>query len=261
MKLIDAHCHLDPFFYNDVEQVIERCRKNNVKAIAGGIDPFTNRHVLELKQKYPDVIFPSLGLYPRDALRKEAEQANAVLELEYDFEKELGFIRSNKDKIIAVGEIGMDFKNGADVKEQEHRFRKLIELAIEMEKPVVIHSRKAEEEVIRILEEFKYKKVVMHCFCGKQPFAKRVRENGWYFSIPTSIVRDEHFQKIVKETPIRLLLTETDSPFLSPFKDVRNEPSFVIETVKKIAQLKNITEEDVATLVMRNADYLFGALK
>ncbi len=257
MKLIDVHCHLDEYYFGkDMDEVIDRCRKNNCVAIPCGITPDTNRYVLKLKEKYPDIIYPSLGLYPIDALEKEVEGSDNPINLDFDIDSELRFIEENNDNIVAIGEVGMDLKNGHDIESQEKMFRKTIELAIKLNKPLVIHSRKAERKVIDILEEYKYKKIVMHCFGGKHTQAKRIRENKWYFSIPTSIVRDQSFQKIVKETPISQLLTETDSPFLSPFRGKRNEPSFVIETIKKIAEIKNLPEEDVANLVYRNTQIL-----
>lgn len=259
MKLVDVHCHLDKdFFGEDVEEVIDRCRKNNCLAFPVGITPKTNRYVLDLQKKYPDIVYPCLGIYPPDALKKELEDKENSEDLEYDIDKELKFIEDNADKIIAIGEVGMDAKDGTDLESQEKIFRKTIELAIKLNKPLVIHSRKMEMKVIDILEEYKFKKIVMHCFGGKHSQIKRIRANKWFFSIPTNIVRDQHFQKIVKETPLSQLLTETDSPFLSPFKDIRNEPIYVIETIKMISKIKNLPELDVATLIRRNVTHLFG---
>jgi TatD DNase family protein len=260
MYLIDDHCHLDEFFYKDeVDSVIERARKNNVKAIiCAGINPDTNRQVLKLQEKYPDIIYPALGMYPRDALRKEIEESENKIDLDYDVDKELAFIYSHKDKIVALGEVGMDFKDGKDFEQQEKDFRKIIELAIKMDKALVIHSRKAEAKVIEILESYKYKKIVMHCFGGNHKLVRKIRENQWLFSIPTSIVRDEHFQKIIKETPLNQILTETDAPFLSPFREKRNEPSFIIETIKIISKLRNTPEEDVANIIYTNAKRMFN---
>jgi TatD DNase family protein len=254
MKLIDVHCHLDETFYREnLDEVIQRARENNVKMVPAGINPGTNRYVLKLRERYPDIIFPSLGLYPPDALSREIGS-----DQDYDIDTEIDFIRQNKDKISAVGEVGMDFKDGTDHKKQEETFRKIIRLAMDIDKPLVIHSRKAESKVIEILAEYRYKKIVMHCFGGNHNLVKKIREHQWLFSIPTSIVRDQHFQKIVKETPMHLLLTETDSPFLSPFKEQRNEPSFVIETIKKISELKSLPNEDVANIIYRNAHRWFS---
>lgn len=258
IRLIDVHCHLDrEFFGKDINEVIERCRKNNCIAIASGITPETNRNALNLKKKFPGLVYASLGLYPIDALKKETEESKAI-NLDYDIDKELKFIEKNKGNIAAIGEVGMDFKNGSDAISQEKMFRKAIELAIKLDKPLVVHSRKAEKEVIDILEEYNYGKIVMHCFSGKHSLAKRIRKNRWLFSIPTNIVRDESFQKIVKETPISQLLTETDSPFLSPFKGERNEPVNVIETIKKISEIKSLPIEDAANIIYRNAMRLFS---
>lgn len=259
MKLVDVHCHLDKdFFGDDIDKVIDRCKKNNCIAFPVGITPDTNRYVLELQKKYPDVLYPCLGLYPLDALKNELEGKDNQAVLDYNIDKELKFIEDNADKIIAIGEVGMDAKNGTDFIAQEKLFRKTIKLAIKLDKPLVIHSRKMEIKVIDTLEEYEFKKIVMHCFGGKHSQVKRIRNNKWYFSIPTNIVRDQHFQKIVKETPLSQLLTETDSPFLSPFKDQRNEPINVKETIKMISKIKNLPELDVATLIRRNVSHLFG---
>jgi TatD DNase family protein len=259
MDLVDVHCHLDEHFYKtEIDEVIERARKNNVKAIVcAGINPETNRYFLKLREKHPDIIFPTLGIYPPDALRKEMEVSEHKLDIDYDIDKEIEFIYQNRDKIVGVGEVGMDFKDGTDFIEQEKTFRKIIEMAMKIDKPLVIHSRKAEAKVIEILEEYKYRKVVMHCFGGNHKLVRKIRENQWLFSIPTSIVRDVHFQKIIKETPLNQILTETDAPFLSPFRDKRNEPSFVLETIKLISKLRNIPEEDVANVIYRNAKRVF----
>ncbi|MBT3464668.1 TatD family hydrolase [archaeon] len=257
MKLIDVHCHLDNFFYkNDIEKIIKNCKKNNCIVIPAGITPDTNRQVLELKEKYPEIIFPTLGMYPPDALSKDKE-SNSNLEINYDIDEELKFIEQNADKIVGIGEVGMDGKDGIDLEKQEIIFRKTIQLAIKLEKPLVIHSRKTESKVIEILEEYNYRKIVMHCFGGNHKLVEKIRQNQWMFSIPTNAVRDGHFQKIIKETPIHLLLTETDSPFLSPFKEQKNEPINVIETIKIISKIKRLPIEDVANIIYRNATKTF----
>jgi len=130
-------------------------------------------------------------------------------------------------------------------------------LAEKIKKPVVIHSRKAEKECIEIIETFKIKNVDMHCFSGNFKLVKKVQDNGWFFSIPTNIVRLFHFQKIVEETPMSQLLTETDSPYLSPFIEKRNEPSFVVETIRKISEIKKLNEEEVKKLIFMNFQKIF----
>ncbi|MEM4397174.1 MAG: TatD family hydrolase [Candidatus Woesearchaeota archaeon] len=261
MKLIDVHSHLDKYFYSDISEVINNLKMKNAVAITAGINPETNRYVLELSEKYPKVIYATLGLYPRDAFT-EQEIRETGFNLNFDVDEELDFIYSNREKIIGIGEVGMDFKHGKDLEMQEKDFRKVIELAIKINKPLIIHSRKAELKVIEILEEYskeyKFEKIIMHCFSGSHILVQRIRKNKWFFSIPTSIVRDQHFQKIVKETPLNQILTETDSPFLSPFKEIKNQPVFVLETIKTISKLRNIPEEDVANLIYLNSKRVFG---
>ncbi len=254
MKLVDVHCHLDEeFFKDDIDEVIENAKKHKVNFIVpAGVNPETNRYILKIREKYPNVIYPALGIYPPDALTKETGKPQ-----QFDVDEEIKFILKNKENVFAIGEVGMDFKNGTQ-EDQEPIFRKMIELAIKLDKPLVVHSRKAEEQVINILEEYDFKRIIMHCFSGKQSLVKRIRKNSWWFSIPTNIVRDEHFQRIVKETPISQLLTETDAPFLSPFKDKKNEPAFVTETIKKIADIKKLNHVDVINLIWKNTKYVFN---
>ena len=270
MKLIDVHCHLDKNFFPDLDFVINEAKRENVVLIIpAGVDKKTNRDLLVLQNKYPEIIFPALGFYPPDALFREKLESDEIKtsssqQMIFDksaFETELIFIEKNANKIIAIGEIGLDFKNGTDFKLQEKIFKKQIELSMKIDKPVIVHSRNAEERVIEILESYDCKKVIMHCFCGKKKLIRRVRENDWYFSIPTSVVRDQHFQNIVLETPLYRIFTETDSPYLSPYKDDRkypNMPHNVSQSIHTIAKLRNMEVEDVANIIYRNTQWMFG---
>jgi len=127
-----------------------------------------------------------------------------------------------------------------------------------MDKTVIIHSRKAEADAIGILEEMKMEKVVMHCFNGKKSLIKRCVENGWSFSVPPVVTRLEHFKMLVEIVPLNNLLTETDSPYLSPVAGERNEPANVKTTIEVIADIKKLTKEKVAEALFKNAERLFG---
>lgn len=250
MILIDVHCHLD--LLDDLDSVILRAKKAGVKVIVfNGINAKSNLKVLEISEKY-DIVKAALGIYPPEALLKEEN-----IEQDFDIDSEIKFIRDNKDKIIAIGEIGLDYSTDADKTEQKELFRKMIRLGLKLDKPLIVHSRKAEEDVIKILEEEKAKKVVLHCFSGRKSLIKKADSLGYYFSIPTNIVRAENFQSMVKEVNINQLLTETDAPYLSPFKGKKNEPSFVIEAVKKIASIKGFEVEEVANNIFMNYQRLF----
>jgi len=248
MILVDVHAHLDSSeFNNDLEEVISLSQKEGVKVIlATGIDPDSNKFSLELSKKY-DVIKAVLGIYPQT--KKEDF---------CDIDKEIQFIKKNSHNIVAIGEVGLDFKEEETDKEfQKELFIKMINLAIELDKPIIIHSRNAESEVLKILGSFEYDKVVLHCFMGNSKLIKLAEEKGYYFSVPPNIVRATHFQNLVKLVNINKILTETDSPFLGPVKGERNIPSNVIETVKKISEIKGFEKEDVANNIFLNYQRLF----
>ena len=246
--LVDVHCHLCFKDYDkDRNEVIRRAEKLNMTVIDSGTNLKDNKKSLELSKKYK-IIKSSLGLYPLYAIKlKEKELQN-----------EIDFIEGNKDKIIAIGEIGLDkSEENCNLEKQVEVFNKVLSLAEKINKPVIVHSRKAERECIEILETFKIKHIDMHCFGGNFKLVKKIQDNGWIFSIPTNIVRLFHFQKIVEETPMSQLLTETDSPYLSPYPEKRNEPSFVVETIKKISEIKKLDEEEAKKLIYMNFQKIF----
>ena len=262
MLIVDVHAHLDHklIYPNKIDNIINNSRKNNVKVIiTNGVNPETNRITLKLAEKYKDIVKAALGLYPIDALNTEIKKGDYPLKNnKVDVDSEINFIEKNRNKIIAIGEIGLDYYwDTTRHKEQQENFRKLIELSERIKKPVIVHSRRAEQDTINVLEQYKLKKVVMHCFSGNSTLVKKIQDNDWYFSIPCNIVRSEQFQKIVKTTNINRILTETDAPFLSPFKNKINEPSFILETIKKIAELKNMDKEEVANNIFMNYQDLF----
>ena len=175
-----------------------------------------------------------------------------------ELEKEINTIRKNKNKILAVGEVGIDLKESDNLEAQKKTFQKFIDLAIELDKPIVIHSRKAEAECIELLEKSGYKKVVMHCFCGKRKLIERIVENGWHLSIPTSVNNSQQFQDMVRAVPIEQLFCETDSPFLHPLKERDNEPANVIYSYKKIAEIKKLKLKEVEKKIEENFNRLFN---
>lgn len=253
MILVDTHAHLDR--YKDLDPIIERAKQAGLKAIIScGVDKNTNRQVLEIAKK-DSIIRPAMGIYPIDALGEE-RGADII----FDIDEEIEFILKNKDKITAIGECGLDYFNGKDKERQKQVFLKLIEAAKKMDKPLSIHSRKAEKDVVDILESssLKKKQIIMHCFSGKKGLIKKVSDNGWNFSIPTNIVRAENFQSLVRNINISQLLTETDAPWLSPFKDKPNEPAFVLESVKEIAKQKNMDVEETANNIFMNYQRIFS---
>lgn len=242
---IDVHCHFD--MLKDLDKRVSNMRKKNVFCVAAGTKPLTNRKVLELASDFKEVK-ACLGIYPIDAL--------AMTDDEID--REIEFILSNSEKIVGIGEVGIDFKEDEDNWErQKEIFVKFVKLSIELGKLIVVHSRKAEKECIEILEELGAKKVVMHCFSGNFKLVRRIIENGWSLSIPTCVKHAEHFQKVIQEAPIEQLLCETDSPYLHPDKEFPNEPANVVESYKMIAKIKKLDLKEVERKIEQNFNKLF----
>ncbi len=244
---IDAHCHIDT--QKNLKELVARARKEGVKIILNnGVNAETNRKTLQLCEKFPEVR-AALGIYPIDGLKMSEDE----------FDKEVEFIRKNKNKIVAIGEVGLDRKENLDnFDEQKENFGKMIKLSLELNKPIIVHSRKAEKECIEMLEEMKAKKVIMHCFSGNLKLVERIIRNKWTFTIPASVKHSEHFQLVIKMTPMEQLLCETDSPFLHPDKKFPNEPALVVESYKKISEIKKMSLEDVEKKFEKNFGKLLG---
>jgi TatD DNase family protein len=244
---IDVHCHLDLF--KDIGKIVRNAEEKRVGIMinCGGREK-SNRQALEISKEFENVKV-MMGLYPFYTKILSEKKVG----------EEIEFIKQNKDKIVGIGEVGMDFKEGTvGADKQREVFKKMIELAIELDKPILVHSRKAERESVEILEKMKAKKVIMHCFSGKFTLAKRIAENGWFLSIPASIVYTESFKKIARDISLSNLLCETDSPYLHPVKGERNnEPANVVESYKKIAEAKGISLKEVEAQIEDNYNKLF----
>ena len=244
---IDSHCHIDKL--DNIEKIVENSKNAGVEIIiSNGLNPTNNKLVLELSKKFKEVK-AALGMYPIDSLELKKSE----------IDQEIEFIKKNPNKIIAIGEVGLDFKEGLKTREkQEKTFREFVKLAKDLDKPVIVHSRKAEKECIEILEELNSKKVIMHCFSGKLKLVRKIFSNGWFLTIPTCVKHSEHFQKIIEICPIENLLCETDSPYLHPDKKFPNEPANVIESYKMISKIKDINLDKVEKKIQQNFKRLFS---
>jgi TatD DNase family protein len=239
---IDVHTHLtDPAFKMDQKDVIER--SNCVALINNGYTPENNRQTLELAKMYP-IIKVALGIHPSHTQLMTAQE----------IDKEILFIESQK--LMAIGEIGLDYTY-SNQQHQRESFRKFLRLANRKDVPVIVHSRKAEDDVIKILKEENVKKVVLHCFSGKMKLVDQAEKLKYSFSIPPCVLNSEHFQNLVKRVSITHLLTETDAPYLGPVRGQRNEPKFVALAVKKIAEIKDMDEEETKKSIFLNYQRLF----
>ncbi len=263
MLLVDVHAHLNHSRFNtDLSAVIARAQQAGVKAIiVNGVNHSTNQEVLALAKQCP-IIKPALGLYPTDAIgfSSDATEEQGLARQFTPVDDTLEFIRKHKADIIAIGEVGIDYKeaNAPDqITQQKVVFQKIIALAEQIKKPLIVHSRNAESDVIDLLQSSSCNKVVMHCFGGRKTLVRKATDAGFYFSIPPVCQRLQHFSMVIAEVPLNQLLTETDAPYLSPVAGQRNEPANVLESIKKIAEIKKFTPEEVANNVWMNYQKLF----
>lgn len=247
--IIDSHCHLDfPKFNRDREETILRAREAGVVGMVNsGISLKGNRMSLELAEKNED-IYSTLGLSPDIGREGEDKEINAIL----------AQIEANAGKAVGIGEAGLDFQDCKTSEERERQaaaFKKVIELAKDLDKPLVVHARLAEAEVLKLVRDVDT--VIYHCYSGPVETMREIVDMGYYISLATLVCFSEHHQTLVEAVPLENLLLETDSPFLSPRKG-RNEPAFIIDSIPVVAQLKNIEPAEIAKSTTENARRAFN---
>ncbi len=251
--MIDSHCHLDhePLLSN-LDSVIERSKSAGVTkilTICTTLDSFNK--IKEIVQK-DQIIYGTYGIHPHETKNNFVDSELIINEI------------NNNDKIIGVGETGLDFYyNNSDKESQIKSFESHIEASIKLNVPLIIHSRSAEKETLDILNTYKNNnlKILMHCFTGSQTFAKNLLDLNAFFSASGIITfkNSIDLQKTFQFIPLDKLLIETDSPFLAPEpnRGKKNEPSFVIFTGKKLADLKNISFQNLVNSTTNNFNKLF----
>lgn len=261
---VDVHAHLiHESFAEDADAAAERAAAAGLEVvIVNGLEPVSNRAVLELCARY-DHLQPACGIYPVDAVAPRIDADNWTYDFApptpFDVDAEMDWIEANIDRMVAVGECGLDQYWVTDqAEEQERVLRRLCRIAIAHDKPVILHSRKAERRTFEILQEEGVEKADFHCYGGKLKLAERIAEAGYYLSIPPVVVRGESFQRLARKLPLDRLLTETDCPYMGPVKDERNEPANVPVGVAAMAEARGITTEEMADAIRENCRRLFG---
>ena len=251
--MIDSHCHLDhePLF-NNLNEVIKRSKSVGIEKILTICTTLKSFENIIKIIKRDNIIYGTFGIHPHETLN-DIVKKNEIIE------------QINKyTKIIGIGETGLDFYyNNSDKKSQIISFEEHIKAAIELKKPLIVHSRNAEDETFQILNNFYNKdlKILMHCFTGSKKFAEKLLMLNSYFSASGIITfkNSLELQDTFKFLPIEKLLIETDSPFLAPVpnRGKKNEPSFIKYTAEKLANLKNISNDELAIKTTQNFNKLF----
>src|SRR3989344_7844141 len=158
---------------------------------------------------------------------------------------------------MAIGEVGLDFAYNPDVKKQITAFNKVISLCERIKKPIIVHSRKAEKEVLEILSNSSIKCKILHSFSESKQQIRQAQENNFYFSVPPSIIRSSNFQTLVQMVPISNILTESDSPYLGIDRQKRNEPSNIFYTIQKISEIKKLNLDEIKKIIFSNYQKIF----
>jgi TatD DNase family protein len=252
--IIDTHAHLcDSAFDADLAEVIARARAAGITGIVCVGEGFEDaRKNLALSEKDP-LLLPAAGLYPD---RFDLGEAEALIEL----------IRKEHGRLIALGEVGLDRwiakrapeSEQAELEElQRDLFLRFVDLAIELDLPLNVHSRCAGARTIAALLERRARRVQMHAFDGKASVARPAVEAGYYFSVPPSIVRSRQKQKLIGHLPLSCLLVESDSPVLGPEAGQRNEPANILVALRAISEIKQLPERQVAEAVVQNTARLY----
>lgn len=256
--MIDTHCHLEQRDYDgDRDAVIRKCKRLLQAVITSCANPKNLAITIQLTREYRGFVFAAVSLHPRYVKDFDDGEVGEYLEL----------IQSNRESIVAIGETGLDYnwvREDSWWIKQKQLFVRFISLADQLHFPLVIHSRDATEEAIRVLEDYKARYVQMHMFTARKLLG-RVIDNGWLISVNTLLLRSKNVKKIVRDCPLEQLMLETDAPWLGIGEDgeikpknvVRNDPTAVRLVAEKIAEIKKVDLEEVDRQTTDNAIEFF----
>ena len=253
--IIDSHCHLDyDVLFDELDKVLLRAASNKVNKMLTICTTLKSFEKIKVIIEKHDNIYGTFGIHPHESEKHKNINSNFIQNLKKKY-----------NKVIGIGETGLDFfYNHSDKKVQKNSFTQHINAAVELNIPIIVHSRNAESETYDILKSEKKNsnlKILLHCFTGSSDFAKKLIDIGSYISVSGIITfsKSKELAHTVSKIPIENLLVETDSPYLSPEpnRGKSNEPSFIIHTINKLAEIKNISKENVISNTTKNFNQLF----
>ena len=273
--MIDTHCHIDdPQYAENLDVFLQEQRRDGVEAIlVPGVEAATTQDVLDVCAQYPDYLFPALGLHPENVKEDWREQLAAIKaavdrSLSSTFrtleqhEVRLESLPSPNPRLVAIGEIGLDYHWDTSFKQEQHEaLREQMRWAEEYGLPVMIHSREATEDTLAILREFPSVRGVMHCFSGSHEVAKQVVQMGYYLGIGGVLTfKNCKLAEHLVGIPLESLVLETDAPYMAPvpYRGKRNESRWMIYVAERLAQVYGCSVECVIEQTTANAKALFG---
>lgn len=246
--LVDTHCHIFREYYDDIEEVIKKAKNAGVGfIIVNGVDRKSNEEILELVKKY-DIVYGALGIQPEEVERCSDDDFLFIEE------------HINDDKIVAVGEIGLDYHYECDKELQKNVFLRQLEIAKKYNKPVIIHSRDCINETYNILKDYNLCGI-MHCYSGSVEMARMFNKIGFLLGIGgiATFRNAVKVVEVIKDIDLEYIVVETDSPYLSPepYRGKKNEPVNVKIIIEKIASIKGLEYNEVCDAVSGNVSTLF----
>jgi TatD DNase family protein len=247
--IVDTHAHLaDSAFERDLPEVLERARMAGLTAVVVVSEDVRDAERCLLLAREHSMLLPAAGLYPGGIEPGELSRMEAL-------------IRERRADLVAIGEVGLDHwiaKEEEAREAQRHALERLVDLSLELDLPLNVHSRSAGRQVIELLLARGARRVQLHAFDGRASTAEPAVEAGYFFSVPPSIARSEQKRKLVRRLPLDCLLLESDSPVLGPSPGERNEPANVLIAAREVATLKGISLAEVLEATTANARRLYG---
>ncbi len=252
LQLIDSHAHLDGL--EDLDPAVERARQVGVSAIiAVGMDSHSNQRTLEIADRYPGFVYPALGLHPRALAGLGEEELVA----------EINFIRDNITRIVAIGEIGLDYDKRVvqttPKSWQQHVLSSLLEVAKQYNKPVSVHALYAWQDTFDMVKQSGVRNAIFHWYAGLTSVLNRILEAGYHISATPAAEYHKEHRRAVRHTPMERLLIETDAPvFYGRDPKYQSEPADILRSLRAVAEIKGLSEAEVAGQTTKNACLFFG---
>jgi TatD DNase family protein len=253
MKLIDAHIHLSEVEYvGHIDELIADAKNSGVTAlVTNSLDLTTCQNDIKLSQQYPDLVYPALGIHPW----------NVNVLKENELQETIDYIQTQKGKVVAIGEIGLDYKYESTWEQQLTVFDKMLRLAETMELPVIIHSRGTTDKIVEMLPSYRLNKVLLHWFSHPLTALAKAIDNGYFITEGPPSTYSNGIREVVEKTPLTNLLTETDGPvtyWKQPYNGQLTKPSHIRCVVDAVADIKKISVEEAAEQIAQNFEVFFN---
>lgn len=254
MKVIDAHIHLDSYEKHQRVEIINSLKENKVEALISvsmNLSSCMENHNLQMQTSQ---VYSAFGFHPEQEIPSK-EEVQALF----------NWINEHKNDMVAIGEVGLPYyrnqEQGVDYQPYIELLERFIELADQLNKPIILHAVYEDADIVcRLLEKYKIKRAHFHWFKGSKHTIKQMIHNGYYISITPDVIYEDEIQELVKDYPIHLIMVETDGPwpFEGPFKGNYTHPSFIHESVRKIAEIKELELEEVYKCLYENTKEFYG---